>query len=130
MDECLVRNMKIFTKNEYSELKTVLVGSCKNHAWPINDEAFDRMIKSSTYQPIPTMSSLPTHILEEAEEDLEGLVEIFDKHNIQTIRPSIDFEHWAYSARDILLCVGAHIIECPTKFKSRKSEANHYLNLN
>jgi len=129
MDECLVRNMKIFSRNEYSELKTVIVGSCKNHSWPKNDVDFDRMIKSSTYQPIPTMSSLPTHILEEAEEDLEGLVEIFNKNNVQTIRPSTDSEHWAYSARDILLCAGAHIIECPTQFKSRKAEADLYLDL-
>lgn len=121
--------MKIFSKNEYSELKTVLVGSCKNHSWPSGDAAFDKMINSSTYQLIPAISTLPQFILDEAEEDLEGLVEILNQLGIKTLRPQVKFKHWAYSARDILLCAGAHIIECPTQFKSRKSEASLWSDL-
>lgn len=42
--------MKIFTKNEYSELKSMVVGNIDFANWPVGDIYFDAMMDLSTYE--------------------------------------------------------------------------------
>lgn len=118
--------MKISTQNEYSTLKSVIVGSAKCVAWPSNDPAFTESIATSTFDGEIIPGPLPTNIVEEAEQDLDRLAEVLEKEQVKVYRPMIDQSNWCYSARDILLSVGNKIIECPTKYSSRRNEANFY----
>lgn len=118
--------MKIFTKNEYSPLRSVIVGSARQSAWPMDDPAFDQSVDASTYESTLIRGPLPDHIVQEAEEDLNRLVDILVQETVTVYRPKIIRPHWSYSARDILLTVGNTIIECPTQYLSRANEAELY----
>lgn len=118
--------MKIFTRNEYSALRGIIVGSAEQSSWPINDLAFDKSIASSTFEGTLTPGPLPRQVIEEATADLSALVEILERENVKVYRPKIVGPNWSYSARDILLTVGNRIIECPTAYSSRANEAELY----
>lgn len=118
--------MKIYTQNEYGTLKSVIVGSAKCAAWPTDDEAFSKSISESTFDAKTTPGPLPDKIIHEAEQDLDRLADQLEKEKVKVYRPTIDQPNWSYSARDILLTVGNRIIECPTKFTSRRDEARFY----
>lgn len=118
--------MKIYTQNEYSTLKSVIVGSAKFATWPIDDAAFSKSISDSTFDTKLTPGPLPTNIVEEAEKDLDRLAEVLEKEQVKVYRPVIDQPNWSYSARDILLTVGNQIIECPTPYSSRANESELY----
>lgn len=118
--------MKIFTQNEYGTLKSVIVGSAKYATWPSNDTDFTESIATSTFDKKLTPGPLPNNIIEEAQQDLDRLAESLETKGVTVYRPIIDQPNWCYSARDILLSVGNKIIECPTKYSSRRNEANFY----
>ena len=118
--------MKILTRNEYSPLRSIIVGSAEQSSWPTNDSAFDNAIRSSTFEGTLIPGSLPKQVTEEATEDLSVLVDILEKENVKVFRPKITGPNWSYSARDILLTVGNRIIECPTAYTSRQNEAELY----
>lgn len=118
--------MKISTKNEYGSLKSVIVGSAKYAAWPSDDLEFIESVSSSTFNGKLIPGPLPDHIIAEAEQDLNRLSEVLIKAQVKVYRPVIDSHNWCYSARDILLSVGNRIIECPTKYSSRRDEARFY----
>ena len=122
--------MKISTVNEYSELKSIIVGSVENMSWPTDDNEFNRSIDRSTYPGTLTRGTLPKQVSEEATEDLDRLVQILENRDIEVYRPLTDRPHWAYSARDILLTVGDMVIQCPTPFDSRANELELYPFLN
>ena len=118
--------MKISTQNEYGTLKSVIVGSAKYATWPSNDTAFTESIATSTFDKKLTPGPLPNNIIEEAQQDLDRLAEFLETKGVTVYRPIIDQPNWCYSARDILLSVGNKIIECPTKYSSRRNETRFY----
>ena len=120
--------MNINTKNEYSPLKSVLLGTVDNFAWPKDDEAFDKSIQQSDFGRFFDYT-IDEHVRTEAKEDLDRLHFELEKHSITVIRPSVDRSNWAYSARDTLLTYGHKIIQCPTPFASRSDESRLYKEL-
>jgi N-dimethylarginine dimethylaminohydrolase len=118
--------VKISTKNEYGELKSIILGSMENFQWPENDKEFNEGIARSTYHETLTPGKPPVQVINEAREDLETLSLIMEDRDIEVHRPVISTTHWAYSARDILLTVGNKIIQCPTPFSSRANELELY----
>jgi N-dimethylarginine dimethylaminohydrolase len=118
--------MKISTQNEYGTLKSVIVGSAKYATWPSNDTYFTESIATSTFDKKLTPGPLPNNIIEEAQQDLDRLAESLEAKKVTVYRPIIDQPNWCYSARDILLSVGNKIIECPTKYSSRRNETRFY----
>lgn len=118
--------MKVFTQNEYSTLKSVMLGCVENFQWPTNDREFDNAIARSTYHETLESKTLPDWLTIEATEDLDALEYIMQDYGIKVYRPTIRGPHWAYSARDILLTVGDMIIQCPTPFESRTEEIELY----
>jgi scyllo-inosamine-4-phosphate amidinotransferase 1 len=121
-----IYKMKIFTKNEYSPLKQVIVGSAEQATWPTGDKEFDDSIASSTYDGTLIPGALPDNVIREALEDVDKLVKTLEREGVAVHRPVISKPGWSYSARDILLTAGNHLIECPTPFSSRSKEAEQY----
>ena len=118
--------MIISTKNEYDALKSVLVGSVDNFAWPIGDKEFDTAIDRSTYEVTLDRGPVAQTVINEAREDLDRLCGKLQDKGVEVIRPQIDKSTWSYSARDIILAVGNTVIECPTPFSSRSRELDLY----
>ena len=118
--------MIVSTKNEYGELKSVLVGSVDNFSWPKGDKEFNDGIARSTYEVTLDRGPVSQTVINEAREDLDRLCENLENRGVQVTRPQIDKPTWAYSARDIILAVGNTVIECPTPFSSRSRELDLY----
>ena len=118
--------MIVSTKNEYGELRSVLVGSVDNFSWPIDDKEFDLSVARSTYETKFVNAPISKIVIDEAKQDLEKLVATLENKNIKVFRPISAEPTWAYSARDILLTIGNMVIECPTPFTSRANELNLY----
>ena len=118
--------MIVSTKNEYGELRSVLVGSVDNFSWPVNDKEFDLSVARSTYETKFVNAPVSNIVLDEATQDLETLVETLENKNINVYRPISAQPNWAYSARDILLTIGDMVIQCPTPFTSRSNELDLY----
>lgn len=118
--------MLVSSKNEYGELKSVLVGSVDNFSWPTDDKEFNDSIDRSTYEATLDRGPLSQTVSDEAKDDLNRLVETLTTRGVQVIRPQIDKPTWAYSPRDTLLAVGNTVIECPTPFTSRSGELDLY----
>lgn len=113
--------MKIFTTNEYNALKSVLLGSVENFAWPKDDLEFDRSIQQSDFSK-DFDYTIDINALTEAREDLNRLGELLDKKGVRVLRPNPSSPHWGYSARDILFTYKDKIMQCPTPYVSRSDE--------
>jgi len=117
------------TNNEYGNLRSVLLGSAQNGAWPTKDENFNIAISKSTFMGKPQLGRWSDHVIREATEDLNRFADVMTNRGISVFRPIVKNNHWAYSARDIILTVGNKIIECPTPFISRSTELDLYPDL-
>ena len=137
--------MKVSTKNEYGELKSVMLGRAEGANWPTGDNFFDRMQNLSTYHKKLRRGPIPEHVIQEAREDLFRVRNILRDHGVTVFRPEIvdhrkqtmhyqymeNFTYLttgmhSYSARDLILTVGNMAIECPTPFVSRYQEFQAY----
>jgi scyllo-inosamine-4-phosphate amidinotransferase 1 len=127
--------MKVFTKNEYSELKSVIVGRPDKANWPTGDIYFDRLIQLSTYEPKLKSGPVPDQVIKEASDDAYAFIDLLEDHGVKVYRPEIvDWRRTvaglnhvtngmhSWSARDLLLTVGDMVIECPTPCISRQHE--------
>jgi N-dimethylarginine dimethylaminohydrolase len=122
----LNKNKIVSTKNEYGELRSVLVGSVDHFAWPTDDKEFNESIARSTYEEKMDQGPINSVVKKEASEDLEKLSNTLESNGIEVMRPTSVTPNWAYSARDIILTVGNTVIECPTPFSSRSKELDLY----
>lgn len=111
--------MTAFT--EWGELTHVVLGRALSHAWPENDKFFNETIKASTWTKTKWNPKLPNWLLNEAEEDLYRLHEIFDAENIRVSRTTCD----CYNARDVLFHFDKTYV-CPTPFTYRRNEPSKF----
>jgi len=131
--------VKVSTKNEYGQLKSVILGRADKANWPTGDIFFDRMCQLSSFPEKLSKGPVPEEIIEEARDDLLYMRDILEDHDVRVFRPEIKdykrsvthYQHLAsgmhsYSARDLLLSVGDMVIECPTPFISRYQEFEAY----
>jgi len=131
--------MKVYTKNEYSQLKSIILGRPEGANWPTGDIFFDRMLTLSTYHRPLTKGKVPENIIDEARVDMLHMKDKLEDENIKVFRPEItdwskytsDYNYTVngmhcYSARDLLLSIGDMVIECPTPYVSRQHELCAY----
>jgi hypothetical protein len=131
--------VKVSTKNEYGQLRSVILGRPEGANWPTGDIYFDRMCQLSTYPKKLIKGPVPEEIIAETRDDLLYMRDILEDHDVKVYRPEIkdytkSVTHYqyitngmhSYSARDLLLSVGDMVIECPTPFISRYQEFEAY----
>jgi scyllo-inosamine-4-phosphate amidinotransferase 1 len=127
--------MKIFTKNEYSELKSIVVGNIDYANWPVGDIYFDAMMDTSTYDGIIKKGPVLDEVKKIAQEDLDLFVLKLEKEKIKVHRPlkknwELEYKKFdkittgmhSYSTRDLLLTLDNRVIESPTPYISRQHE--------
>ena len=121
--------MNVDTRNEYGNLKSVIVGAIEGFGWPTDDDFFNNMIDKSSYHTKLTRGSIAEDVIDITRHQLDELCEILDKQGVSILRPTGLQDHWRLSARDVLLTIGTKIIQCPTPYVSRREEYIFYPSL-
>ena len=118
--------------NEWSPLKKIVVGSATHANWPVNDPVFAKESEKTTWQesPVPR-GPVPEHIIEETNEDLDGVVTTLTGLGVQVLRPDpLNFQvHdglYNYCPRDRLLVYGSTIVDPAMMYPCRDMELQCY----
>ena len=120
--------MKIHSFNEWDPLREIVVGDASRANWPTNDPVFAEESKKTTWKETPVPSGpVPFHIIEEANEDLEGLANILEQAGVVVHRPSwMDFQElggmYNYCPRDRFLVAGNKIVDPAMMYPCRDME--------
>jgi N-dimethylarginine dimethylaminohydrolase len=120
--------MRIDSKNEWSKLKSVVVGSATNANWPIDDPVFALESSKTTWTETPVPSgAVPQWIVDEANEDLEILVDTLKKLHVTVYRPKdMDFPAlggmYNYCPRDRFIIAGKTVIDPTMMYPCRDME--------
>jgi scyllo-inosamine-4-phosphate amidinotransferase 1 len=124
--------LKIHSYNEWDRLKSVVVGSANRANWPTTDPIFAQESERTTWRETPVPSgAVPQWIVDEANEDLQGLVDILGQADVEVIRPTdMDFialdGMYNYCPRDRLLIAGTTIVDPAMMYPCRDQEAHAY----
>jgi glycine amidinotransferase/scyllo-inosamine-4-phosphate amidinotransferase 1 len=124
--------MKIQSHNEWDQLRSVVVGSAKYANWPSSDPVFSKESEKTTWKETPVPSGpVPQHIIDETEEDLQGLCDILTGLGVEVHRPSdLDFVNaggmYNYCPRDRLLVAGKTIVDPAMMYPCRDMELDCY----
>lgn len=133
--------MRINTHNHWDPLEEIIVGIADHARVPTVDRS--TMSMSYTNHPIdlikPLEGSYPKWLIDEANEDLQGLVDVLEKIGVKVHRPdpidhSIEYStpEWrttgwyTYCPRDLLLPLNNLMIETPSACRSRYFETRAY----
>lgn len=120
--------MKLSTSNEWGKLKSILVGSATHANWPSTDPVFALESSKTTWKETPVPSGpVPQWIINEANEDLQDLVDVLTKLGIQVYRPEeMNFQElggmYNYCPRDRLLIWGSCVIDPAMMYPCRDIE--------
>ena len=120
--------MKIHSFNEWDPLREIIVGEASCANWPTNDPVFAELSKKTTWKDTPVPSGpVPFHIIDEANEDLEGLVNILEQAGVVVHRPTwMDFQEldgmYNYCPRDRFLIAGNKIVDPAMMYPCRDME--------
>jgi N-dimethylarginine dimethylaminohydrolase len=137
--ECVLSLVNVH--NEWDPLEEMIVGVADNARVPSADPglfALNYAEDEETPEDIPT-GPYDARIIEEANEDLEGFVELLHAEGVTVRRPNAT-DHtktfgtpdWTsdgeynYCPRDVLLAIGDTIIETPMALRSRYFEPHAY----
>jgi N-dimethylarginine dimethylaminohydrolase len=127
--------VKISSGNEWDPLRSVVVGSALNANWPSDDPVFSRESEKTSWRETPVPAGpVPHWIVEQTEEDLQALVEIFTAAGVEVHRPgTIDFVanqgFYNYCPRDRLLIAGDVIVDPAMMYPCRDLELEAYRNI-
>jgi N-dimethylarginine dimethylaminohydrolase len=125
--------MKLSSSNEWGRLRSIVVGTATNANWPDTDPVFAREGSKTSWKESPVPAGrVPQWIVDETNEDLEGLVNILRKYDVEVIRPlDIDFPAtngmYNYCPRDRLIIAGDQIVDPAMMYPCRDQEI-HALN--
>lgn len=122
--------MKIHSYNEWDTLREIVVGSATNANWPTNDPVFAEESAKTTWHktPVPGGAVL-SHIIDEANQDLDVLCDILTSNDVRVHRPTdMDFAFlggmYNYCPRDRLLIAGDTIVDPAMMYPCRDMETN------
>ena len=122
--------MKISSRNEWSKLRSVVVGSATNANWPTNDSVFAEESKKTTWTETPVPSGpVPQWIIDEANEDLSILIDTLHKLRIDVYQPrDLDFPRlggmYNYCPRDRFIIAGKNVIDPAMMYPCREIESS------
>lgn len=120
--------MKIHSHNEWDRVREIVVGEASLARWPTEDPVFSLEQTKTTWTETPVPSGrVPQWIVDETNEDLQGLVSILERHGARVHRPAPqDFERYGgmynYCPRDRLLIAGNTIVDPAMMYPTRDSE--------
>ena len=122
----------INTKNEWDTLKRVVVGDATHANWPVYDPVFSQESKKTTWTETPVPSgAVPQWIIDEANEDLNGLATTLMSLGVEVVRPDpLNFQvhdgMYNYCPRDRLLVYGDTVVDPAMMYPCRDMERQCY----
>ena len=128
--------MIISSNNEWGKLKSIVVGTASGANWPTMDPTFAINWQTTLYKEVPhPKGPAPSHVINEANEDLDELVKVLTSAGIDVHRPldnnyaaKVGNTAWTtdqfygYCPRDTHLVIGNNVIEAPMSYRSRQME--------
>lgn len=118
--------------NEWSPLKRIVVGSATDANWPALDPVFAKESEKTTWRdsPVPR-GPVPQWIIDEANEDLDGLATTLMSLGVEVVRPDpLNFQvhdgMYNYCPRDRLLVYGSTIVNPAMLYPCRDMELQCY----
>lgn len=123
--------MKIHSFNEWDRLREIVVGSATGANWPSDDPVFAQESEKTTWQDSPVPAGpVPAWVIDEANEDLQGLVVILEQAGVKVHRPrDNDFVAtggmYNYCPRDRLLVAGTMLIDTAMMYPCRDQEIQY-----
>ena len=129
--------MNNISKNEWDNLKTVILGDATNAKIPNLDKSLRTVNYADALESKSIVSGYyPDVVIDEANEDLEIFCDFLRTQNIEVLRPTPDAdpEYYNYCPRDGVLVYDDIILSAPQPLRSRKGEEqyieHHFNNLN
>jgi N-dimethylarginine dimethylaminohydrolase len=125
----------ISSYNEYDTLKKIVVGDATHANWPVHDPVFRAEAEHTLWKETPLPSGpVPQHIIDEANEDLQGLCDILTDHGVEVIRPdAMNFQThdgmYNYCPRDRFIVYGSTVIDPAMLYPCRDMEYQCYTNI-
>jgi len=122
----------IKSNNEYSTLRSIIIGTATNAHFPVNDKLFTLSMSQAGWLETPPPSGpVIQRIIDETNEDLQKLADTLAVLGVDVHRPDdIDYAsidgQYGYCPRDSLLVVDDLVIETPMSTLSRSNEANAF----
>ena len=124
--------MKISSYNEYSTLKSMVVGDASHANWPVNDPVFSSEAKRTLWKETPVPAGpVPQWIIDEANQDLQTLADTLTAHGVEVVRPDpLNFQvHdglYNYCPRDRLIVHGSIVVDPAMMYPCRDMELQCY----
>ena len=124
--------MKIRSYNEWDRLREIVVGTATGANWPDADPVFQKDMAAAPWKETPPPAGpVPDWVIEEANEDLEGLCDILRQAGVVIHRPrDMDFVElggmYNYCPRDRFLIAGETILDPAMMFPCRDMEIDAY----
>lgn len=118
--------------NEWDPLRRVVVGDASYANWPVTDPVFKLEASKTTWKETPVpRGPVPQWIIDQANEDLDGLATTLMSLGVEVIRPDpLNFQvhdgMYNYCPRDRLLVYGSTIINPAMMYPCRDMEAQCY----
>jgi len=125
----------ISSYNEWSPLKKIVVGSATDANWPVTDPVFAKEGEKTTWKETPVpRGPVPQWIIDEANEDLDGLATTLMSLGVEVVRPDpLNFQvhdgMYNYCPRDRLLVYGSTIVDPAMMYPCRDMELQCYHNI-
>lgn len=134
--------IQIQSWNEWDPLKSIIVGDATNARVPMDDLSLRAINYADDPKQTVPSGPYPKQVIEEANEDLEGLSQALRKMGVQVHRPleqdtgaliqtpqwSTD-RYYSYCPRDSVLVHGNMIVPSPMPIRARYQEAEIYNNI-
>jgi len=120
--------MIINSSNEWGKLRSVVVGSATHANWPSADPVFALESEKTSWKETPVPSGpVPQWVVDEANEDLNDLVEVLRKLDVTVYRPhEMNFVEkqgmYNYCPRDRLIVAGSRVIDPVMMYPCRDQE--------
>ena len=118
----------IDSKDEWSPLKEIVVGSATHANWPTTDPVFATESSRTVWHETPVPSGpVPQWIVDEANHELDILAETIVRYGATVHRPDpMDFVAlggmYNYCPRDRLLIAGTTVVDCNMLYPCRNQE--------
>ncbi len=117
----------MLSKNEYNQLKTVIVGDATGAKIPEHDISL-RCVNYADNTKIPERGLYPQQVRDEANEDIDIFIDFLTKQNINVLRPdeSHDPTYYKFCPRDTVFAYNNNVIYTPMSLRARANEYTAY----
>lgn len=125
----------ISSHNEYSRLRKIIVGDATHANWPVHDPVFKLESEKTLWKDTPVPAgAVPQWIIDEANQDLQGLCSILIKYGVEVVRPdAFNFQThdgmYNYCPRDRFIVHGGTIIDPAMLYPCRDMEYQCYIDV-